>query len=218
MAGPSQVVTCAGARYASLSMAEKLPIPDDLLPAEPPEREAEIEVTEQHMEWARKRWPDASDRQRSNWVRKSIMTKMMGRRQHPDDPNRSLFGGAQPRSGPKPMKALGARLVEEAESRYNELRDALWAPIPLGSQASDMERHRAADVIIKHVREEKKELREADAYARLTDDEARREYAKMLAEMVKTGDLSMDDIMASVVDGSAVEDADVIDEGHRLEP
>lgn len=173
------------------------------MPAEEPSALAEIVLSSQLLDYARRRWPDASARMQQYRVRQAIWAKIQHRKEHPDGTGRRLLGGSQPGSGRKPTKAIGTALVEAAESRQKEIIDAAFAPL---SPENDnlFERHKAAMNIAKHAREEAREAREADDYARKTDDEIRRETARMFAEMIRSGELSVDDI----IDGTAVELAD----------
>lgn len=187
----------------------KVEFNEELMPAEQPASMSEIVLDQRHMEYAAKRWPDASIKQRENFVRKSIWVRFEHRKPHPDDPGRRALGGPQPNSGRRPRKALGTAIVEHFEGRTTEILNAIAAPLSKDSNATDMERHKAGMNIAKHAREEEREKREADDYARKTDDEVRREFAAHLANMVRTGELSVEDIF----EGSATE---IVDETRQL--
>lgn len=187
------------------------PLPDELLPDPLPEAIGEIVLTDAHLSYARIRWPEESVKQQRYRVKRSIWAKCQALRPHPDDPNRRAFGGAQPGAGPK-RKAIGRAIVEHFEERTKEVLDAIAAPLSKTSGATPMERHRAGMNIAEHARREEKEKREADEYTRLTDDEARTEYAKVLAEAIRSGQVSLDDI-TNIIDGHAEE---IIDEAQQI--
>lgn len=176
-------------------MSDKGPEFDEsLMPAEEPAELAGIELTEAHMVFARRKWPEASEKMQAYRMRQSIWVRFQNRKPHPEDPGRKLLGGAQPGSGRK-RAPIGRAIVEHFEARTKEVLDAIAAPLDPHSDATSMERHRAGMNIAKHAREEQKEQREADDYARKTDDEVKLEFARMLADMVRNGELSADDII-----------------------
>lgn len=184
-------------------MPDEVPEFDEsMMPVDEPEKITDIELDERHLVYGQLRWPDKSERMQAYNVRRVIWAKFLHRRTHPDDPDRKMLGGPQPGAGRKPTKALGAAIVEAAESRRKEIEDAVFSPLARGNDPID--RHKAAMNILKHAREERREDREADEYARKTDEEARREFAQMLAEMIRNGDLSEEDLK-NVVDSTAVE-------------
>lgn len=177
------------------------PFDESLMPAHEPAALGDIALTEQHMAYAAERWPDVTEKMQAYRIRQAIWARFQISKPHPDDPTRRLLGGPQPNSGPKAKKAIGAAIVEEFEGRQREVLDAIAAPLDSDSGATPMERHKAGMNIAKHAREEQREQREADLYARLTEDEVRRSYAKMIADAVKSGEISMEDIF----EGTATE-------------
>lgn len=185
-------------------MAKEDPYWDDsLMPQDAPEALGEIELTEAHLSYGEKRWPDASDSMRRYRVRQVIWVRLQHQQPHPDDPNRKLLGGPQPNSGRKTAnKEIGRALVEAAQSRQKEVVDAAFSALDPREDASL--RHKAAMNLAKHERDMAKEEREADLYARMTDAEVRRGFAEMLADMVRNGDLSIEDI-GDIIDGTAEE-------------
>lgn len=192
----------------SVRVADEVPEFDEAwMPAEEPATIADIALTVPLLNYARRRWPDASEKMQHYRVRQAIWAKFKHRQEHPDGSGRKLLGGPQPGSGRKPTKAIGAALVEAAEQRHKEIVDAAFSA--LSPDNDPAVRHKAAMNIAKHAREEAREAREADDYARKTDDEIRRETARMFAEMIANGELSVDDI----IDGTASE---IVDDQKQL--
>lgn len=195
-----------------------LPLPDELVPDEAPASLSDIALDDAHMAYARERWPDKSESMQAYNVRRSIWGKLRSRQRHPDDPNRSVFGGPQPRSGPKtPNKAIGQALVEHVESRQKEVLDAAMAPLDPASGATAMERHKAALGLAKHAREEAREKRDADAFARLTDDEVRKSAAEEIVGMLLNEEISMDDLKTMMGGGSIIDAKAITPEQQTLQ-
>lgn len=192
-------------------MADRLPEFDEsLMPAEQPAELALIQLDERHMEYARARWPDASERMQQYRVRQTIWVRFEHRKPHPDDPTRRRLGGPQPNSGRRVTKAIGAAIVEHFEGRQKEVLDAIAAPLDPNSGASAMERHKAGMNIAKHAREERAMEIVEDEYARKTDDDVALEFAREMAQMVRSGELSLQDIQRMAdAEGEVVEEQSV---------
>lgn len=172
-----------------------IPFDPAWMPDEQPATLADVVLTDELVDYARRRWPDKSDAMRSFQVRRSVWQRFETAKPHPDDPGRRAFGGAQPRSGPsKEKRAIGRAIVEHFEGRQKEVLDAIGAPLGPDSGATPMERHRAGMAIATHAREESKEQREADAFARLTDDEIRLAAAKEFVGMLRAGDVTLEQL------------------------
>ena len=133
---------------------------------------------------------------------------------HPEDPTRRRFGGPQPGSG-RPKKPRPSELAAEAAHRHwDKLEEALLAGVEHGSGEA---RARAAERWLRlTVQDAAVELRARaedradDRFSAMTDDEVRREFASMLGEMVRTGELSPREVfgelaIGDVVDGVAVD-------------
>lgn len=190
-----------------------------LMPSEQPDGMLDIELTEPLMDYARRRWVDKSEAQRAYYVRKMVWQIWETQKPHPDDPGRRKFGGAQPKSGPsREKRAIGRAIVEHFEGRQKEVLDAIGAPLSPNSGATVMERHRAGMAIATHAREESKEQREADAFARLTDDEIRLAAAQEFVGMLRAGDVTLDQLERMLKgepdadEAIDIDDADVVEQ------
>lgn len=184
-------------------MADPAPFDESLMPAEEPAALAEIVLDERHLAYARKRWPDASERMQHYRVRQAIWIRFQTAKPHPDDPTRRKVGGVQPGGGRRVTKQVGAALVEAAQARQKEVIDAAFAPLSNGNDP--MDRHKAAMNIAKLEREERAMEIVEDEYARKTNEDVLKEAAAIFVEMVRNGELSLDDIA----------DADVVDDDQR---
>lgn len=189
-------------------MSDGVPALDDsLIPDEEPSSLSEIQLTEAHMRYAMQRWPDVTPKMRQYRMRQAIWAKFQHMKPHPDDPGRKMLGGPQPNSGRKPVKAIGTAIVEHFEARQKEVLDAIGSA--LDPTVDPAIRHKAGMNIAKHAREEAREQRDADEYARSTDDDIRRQFAKMLADAVAAGEITVEDI----IEGSATE---ILDESRQI--
>lgn len=183
---------------------------ESLLPEEDPPTFQDIVIDERHRRYAAQRWPSESLKMQEVRVKQAIWARVRHRQPHPDDPNRRLLGGPQPNSGPKVTKRTGQAIVEEAQKRQKEITDAVFAP--LAESNDPMIRHKAAMNIAKHERDERAMDITEDEYARKTTDEIRREAAQMFAQMVRSGELSLEDI----VDIPPEDVEEILDESRAL--
>lgn len=163
---------------------------DQPLPPEPPKYEDIVLTPEQEAE-ARERWPDYSPARAYQYMRLSVLAHL--KKQYVDPTTgRALFGGPQPNSGRKATKRIGAALVEAAQGRQKEVIDAAFAPLAEGNDP--MDRHKAALNLARHEQKEREMDIVEDEYARKTDADVRRDFARVVAEMVRSGQLSPEDL------------------------
>lgn len=179
------------------------------LPSEPP-KYADIELTPTQLEEARAEYPELSDKARIHRKKLSVLAKL--KHQYVDPATgRAAFGGPQPNSGRRATKRIGEAIVEAAQSRHKEVVDAVFAPIDANSGADPMQRHKAGMNIAKHEREERLLDMAEDEFARKTEDEVRNDAATLLAKLVMSGKLSMDDIKKGQEKPIDVESEDITD-------
>lgn len=170
-------------------------------PQEVPRYE-DVVLTDEDLRAAAERWPDASEALRRHWKKQSILATLRHRVVVDPATGRRSFGGVQPNTGKK--RAMGDSLVEVAEERRSEIMDALFAPLdPKGN--TPMERHKAAATIIREVRKDREvDLRE-DELARASREDLEREGASILADMIRSGQITINDdgdvVEAEVVEG-----------------
>lgn len=175
-------------------MADDRPEFDEsLMPETEPASLGEIVLDDRHLRFAVARWPSETPRMQKYRVRQAIWARIQHRKPHPDDPGRRLLGGPQPGSGPKMRRRTGQALVEEAQKRQKEVIDAAFAP--LAEDVDPMQRHKAAMNIVRNEREERVLDIAEDEYARKTTDEIRREAAQVLADMVRDGEIKIEEII-----------------------
>lgn len=186
--------------------SDPVPFDETLMPAEQPASLAQIELTERHLAYAQQRWPDASEKMQQYRMRQAIWVRFEHAKPHPEDPNRKKLGGPQPNSGRRVQKRIGEALVEAAQMRQKEIVDAAFAPLEPGNDA--MTRHKAAMNLARHEREERAMDIVEDEYARKTQEDITREAAEVFAQMIRDGELSLEDI-----EGTATE---IVDEPKQL--
>lgn len=188
---------------------------DDQLPAElpaDPPKYADIELTSEQIEEARKRYPDASEAKAIHFMKLSVLANFKKHYTTPD--GRRLFGGAQPNAGRKATKRIGEAIVEAAQGRHKEVVDAAFSALDSKEDASL--RHKAAMNIARHEREERVLDMQEDEFARKTEDEVRSDAAKLLTALVQDGKISLDDIIKgqkvdAETDGEEITEADEIE-------
>jgi hypothetical protein len=175
-------------------MADNDQLPAEL-PTEPP-KYADIVLDEGQIAEARRDYPDVSEGKAIHYKKLSILAKMRHAYVDPST-GRHFFGGPQPNSGRKSTKRIGEALVEAAQGRHKEIVDAAFAPIAKDSGADPIQRHKAALNLAKLEREERALDMAEDEFVRKTEDEVRSDATKVLAKMVATGKLSLEDIVRS---------------------
>ncbi|UUY01734.1 hypothetical protein LRS13_13480 [Svornostia abyssi] len=125
------------------------------------------------------------------------------------------FGGAGRGQGRPRVKRASEIAAEAAAGHADEIVAALRAGLDPDESAET--RSRAADRWLRLVvqegalaqRERSEDRADADQYARLTADEVRHEFAQMLADAVRSGELPVGDVIELA---AAIPDADVIED------
>ncbi len=162
----------------------------------------DVVLTPEDEAAAAERWPDVSEKMRLHYMRQSILAKLRHQFAAQDGTGRRIFGGPQPGAGRK-KAALGNSLVDEAANRQREIMDAVFAPLsPNGNTAID--RHKAAINIIREVRKDREVDMRADELERASREDLIKQTSEILAEMVRNGDISLDDT-GQIVDAEAVD-------------
>lgn len=184
-------------------------LPEELMPASQPPTFKDIEITPELHAYALDRWPDVSDSMRAFRVRQTIWTRFMAMLPHPDDPSRRKVGGAQPGSGGR-TKRIGTTLMEAVRERQDEIVNAAFSAID--DKNDPGLRHKAAMNLAKLEREERMLEMAEDEHARKSAEELQREAAAMIAEMVRKGDVNLNDIIQGSATEVSTSDADVVPE------
>lgn len=190
-------------------MPDVVPFDESLMPATEPEKLGDIVLDERHLAYAAQRWSDKSASMQRYRMRQAIWARIQHSKPHPDDPTRSRLGGVQPGSGRKPTLRLGQAMVEAAQNRQREIVDAAFSALKPG--LDEGLRHKAAMNIARLEREERQLEIVEDEYSRRTDDDVKRDFASRLADMIRKGDLSMDDIQDLAKAKQDVTDAEVVE-------
>jgi hypothetical protein len=163
---------------------------------------SDIVLTPEDEAKAAERWPDASEKKRQLYMKQSILATLRHQLPAQDGSGRRMFGGPQPGAGRKKAE-LGNTLVDEANKRHDEIMNALFAPLSPGNPV--MDRHKAANNILREVRKDREADMRADELERASKEELVKEAAAILAEMARNGDIQIG------ADGQIV-DADVVDD------
>lgn len=158
----------------------------------------EIDLTPEQVAEAAQRWPQFSAARQAQYMRMSILAHIKHQQVVDPETGRRAFGGPQPGGGPHKNKRIGQALLDEAQSRHREIINAAFAP--LGPGNTPMDRHKAAMNIARHELLERQQEIIDDEYARKSDDEIRVEAAKLLASMIRAGQLDKDIINGSATD------------------
>jgi len=210
--GQQQLFEVAPGLPARLSIEGRMPQYEDVV------------LTAEQVEEAKREWPtktiyrrgpdgrkvvdrvvELTEREQISRMKTRILTKL--RHEVVVDPvtGQRAFGGVQRGNGTIKKKRLDEQLVEAADRRQQEISDAFFAPLSPDNPA--MDRHKAALNISREAREIRKLELAEDDLERASDDEVRREAAKVIAEMFRNGELKPDDL-ADII---SISDADVIE-------
>lgn len=161
-------------------------------------RYKDIALSPTEIEEAREEWPEATEKQQ---VSRMKMRKLM-RLQHEIvvDPatGRRYVGGPQPQTKAA-QRRVDAALIEAADERIDEIRNAMFAP--LSPKNPDMDRHRAAVNIVRETREARKHEMAEDELDGASDAEVRDLAMGIIREMFQGGDLDL----AQIIDADVVE-------------
>jgi hypothetical protein len=169
---------------------------------------ADIVLTPQESAEADRRWPDDEEKKRYLRMRQSVLARLKHSIVADPKTGRRLFGGPQPSNGGGyKMKTLGATLVHAVQDRQQEIVDAAFSPLARGNDP--MDRHRAAMNLAKFEHEQRQQEILEDEYERKSAEEIKSEAVEMFLEMIRSGDLSLDDLEGrEVVDAELVEDTE----------
>jgi hypothetical protein len=176
-----------------------VPSGDSDLPEKPPAY-ADIVLTKEHEQEMRASWPDKTEAAQRHNMKMRIRVQAMHRIKRNDGTR--YFGGPQPNSGPKKTRRVGQAVLEAAESRTKEITDAIFAPLSKGSDATDMERHKAGMGIAKLSREEEQLQMQLDEFARKTNEEVLQAGVDVVMKLIKGGKIDLDSLKAQVDDNT----------------
>lgn len=167
-------------------------------------RYEDIVLTAEQVEAARAEWPDKKPTQQAAFMKMRILAKL--RHEIVADPvtGRRAFGGVQPGSGTPKKKRLDEQLVEAADRRVQEIIDAAFAP--LSPDNKDLfARHKAAMNISKEAREIRKLELAEDDLERADNVEVKNLAVGVIADLIRSGELKLEDLSASIIDADVVE-------------
>lgn len=119
-----------------------------------------------------------------------------------------VIGGSRPGAG-RPRRDRFSRLLAEQMSEHTEeVVSALRAGLADDNVRTRVMAARAAvDLAVRHDGvSQRDDIAEADTFARMSDHEVREAFARELAEMVRSGELTMDSLGAQAVDAEVVSD------------
>lgn len=161
---------------------------------------ADVVLTADQVREAQETWPDRTEREQERNMKMRVLNQM--RHEIIVDPatGRRAFGGAQD-TRPKAKKRVDESLVEAADARVQEIVDAAFSA--LDPRNSPEVRHKAAMNITKEAREVRKHQIEEDELERSSNDEVKLEAARLLADMMRKGELKPADF--DLTDADVVE-------------
>jgi len=160
----------------------------------------DIVLTPEQVVEAQQRWPDETENQQRHYMRKSILAKLRHSVVLDPSTGRRAFGGAQPGSGRK--RELGNSLVDTAERRQDEIMNAIFSA--LDDKLPPEVRHKAGINIVREVRKDREADMREDALDTAAKEDLVSEAAKILAAMVRSGEIDLSDPDA-IIDAQVVE-------------
>lgn len=161
----------------------------------------DIVLTPEQVEESRERWPDVPESQQLHNMRMSVWAKLRYQIEADPSTGRRVFGGAQPGGGRK--RELGNSLVETAERRQDEVMNAIFSALDEKLPAAD--RHKAGINIVREVRKDREADMREDAIDAASREDLLAEAVKILAGMVRSGEVDLSDPDA-IVDAQIIDD------------